>query len=533
MEYFVTSIFAVSSRGEIVSVDGNGLKTKRWDSAIAAALPFPAAGWKSAVGSTTTVDFVPFKGKMLIHNGVDKPLSVAPNLAVSYLGDAASNYSNVFVPIGRFGCVVSDYHCVAGIPATPTSIYVSSKGTDGTFIGAPPPNDGIVIDVGAYAPDGAPEIRGIAGFRSYLIVFFATQSLLIKLGNYEGEGANRIHVPQFPDTMPQFGLLSHRCYAVVENDLIFAGRDGVSSARRNLQSAEIDSTFISNRVEPTYRHDIGMIDDNQLRLHAFMVKDKLEHTTVTFLPSGKAFAYSSDESPKYQSWSIWEGPEWTCGCTSFLGRVFYAQGNRIYMKGNSIYDNEKIHADKQHDRDLLWTVNTFYSGGQRVHDQNTNRTFTCLLGHTSGLTTIYDDIESSLANPVWEEYLGLPIEFELETPWMDSHNPMQVKQTRFISINSKGTARFTVAAHVENLYEDIHGNQVYEPAIRMDFLGNEAVGFGQASIPYGGSRRSNDPRLYKYPVRFKQLKLRIYGSTIEPLEIGTVSLLFSSGKYKY
>ena len=392
MEYFVNSIFAVTDRGEVVSIDINGVKTMRWSQAIAGGPP--PFGWGNAENYVTTVDFVPFKSKLIIHTGVDKPLAISPDYSVRLLGDAAFvEHPTTYVPIGRFGCVVANYHCVAGIPSAPTSIYVSAKSTDGTFVGAPD-SDGIFFDVGAYAPEGAPEIRGIAGFRSYLIVFFATQSLLVKLGNYESIGDPPVitHVPIFPDTLPQFGLLSHRCYAQVENDLIFAGRDGVSSARRNLQSAEIDSTFISNRVEPTYRHDVGMISDDTLRLQAFMIKDKLEHSTVTHLPGGKAFTYTSDEQPKYQSWSTWTTPTYTCGCSSFLGRVFYAQGTRIFQKGNSIYNNEKITADKIYDRDRLWTINTVYAANELVHDAATNKTFKCLFGHQSGNVSIYEDM---------------------------------------------------------------------------------------------------------------------------------------------
>lgn len=531
MEYFVDEGLAVTDRGEIVGVDRDGIKTVRWNEAIANALPGNPLGWGHVIGSTTTVDFVPFKGRLLIHNGRDRPLRVYPNLNVEYLGDLGADNANTFVPIGRFGCTVGDYHVVAGVSETPTTIYVSAKGTDGTFEGAPN-SDATSIDVGAYAPEGAPEIVGIAGFRAYLIVFFASQSLVIKLGVYETVDGVPMHKPQFPDTLPQFGLISHRCIMQVENDLIFAGHDGISSVRRNLQSAEVDSAFVSNRIEPTYRRDIGMRETEDLKVHAFMIKDKLEHNTVTYLPGGKAYTYTSDEQPKYQSWSTWTSPDWTCACTTFRGRVFYAQGTRLYQGGNSVFDGEKFSADKLHDRDALWTINTGFSAGDLVHNAASGKTYRCVYGHLSGATTIEDDIAASPYVQLWEEYLGIPISFELETPWMDGANPMLMKQTRFLSMNTKGTAPFTVKAYVDNLYKNFDGEVVYEPGITMDFVGNDAVGFGLESEPYGGGRRSHDPRLYKFPVRFKTLKLNISGSTVKPLEIGTVSILFSSGRYK-
>jgi hypothetical protein len=101
----------------------------------------------------------------------------------------------------------------------PTEIIISAKGTSGVFPGDPAPNDAISIDVGAYAPEGAASIRGIAGFRTYLLVFLQNITLQIKLGQYDDTG---IHTPQFPDTLPQFGLLGNRCIVTVENDLCSA-----------------------------------------------------------------------------------------------------------------------------------------------------------------------------------------------------------------------------------------------------------------------------------------------------------------------
>jgi hypothetical protein len=65
----------------------------------------------------------------------------------------------------------------------------------------------------------------------------------------------------------------------------------------------------------------------------------------------------------------------------------------------------------------------------------------------------------------------------------------------------------------------------------MLFIGNDAPGFGFDAGPYGGGRRSNDPRLYKFPVRFKAIKPKISGSTRFPLEVSGLTFLFARGKY--
>jgi hypothetical protein len=224
MEYFSDRIIACTTTGQIASVNGAGVASAIWNATIAAALPGTPAGWANGV---TSLDFVPFKQQLIMHNGTDKPITFSSAFVATYLQDLVTG-SNVNVPIGKYGCVVSNYHCVAGIPAAPTTVYVSSQSTAGTFVGDPAPNDSIAFDVGAYAPEGSSEIRGIAGYRTNLVMFFRGAALVIELGNYDSGG---IHTPKFPDQLSNLALLGHRAITTtIEQDLMFAGLAGVSSA---------------------------------------------------------------------------------------------------------------------------------------------------------------------------------------------------------------------------------------------------------------------------------------------------------------
>jgi hypothetical protein len=536
MEYFAESLICVLSTGVIVAVDGSGAKTIIWNTAIAVLLPGAPAAWS---GGLTSVDFVPYKNTMIIHNGIDKPITISRLLVVTYLQDLATG-SNVNTPIGKYGCVVSNYHCIGGIPATPTTIFISSVGTAGTFVGDPIPNDSISVDVGAFAPQGALDIRGIAGFRSNLLVFFQDQTVIVRLGQYNAAG---VHTPFFPDTMPTFGLLGHRCISAVENDLLFAGLAGMASARRNLLSVSgtLESQTLSEKVEPPYRQTIGLLTDNEQLKSCWMLYDALSHDMLLFTPTGRVFVYSFSTKLKYSAWSEYEGIDVQCGCKSFLGRVFYADTLRIYQHGNAVFEDEQFYFDRTQDRDFNWANNTNYNIGDIARDVDLGQSYECILGHKSNLIgTFANDRETH--QPRWELFVGIDIAFELELPWLDSKDPMKVKMIRFINMATKGDAQFTVNAYVDNLYKATDGTILFQPSLSMDFIGNEASGHGYAPQhfssdthgegPYGGGRRSGDPRLYKFPVKFKTLKIAVVGAHGGNLEIVNMSFLFSRGKYK-
>lgn len=526
MVYFASSIIAVTSTGQVAAVDNSGNKVAIWNSTIAALLPGAPGGWSSGLDS---IDFVPFKSELEIHNGVDKPISVNQVLTVTYLQDLATG-SNTHTPVGKYGCVVSNYHCVAGIPAAPTSVYVSAKGTAGTFFGDTAPNDGIIIDVGAFAPEGAPEIRGIAGFRSTLIVFFSTQAVPITLGIYDGSGN---HTPSFPDALPNFGLIGHRCIIQVEKDLFFGGFDGVCSVERNIFSGLLDTGPLSDLVEPPYRRTLGALSGTQQLKNCFMIHDRLNHDSIMYTPGGSAYVYSANSRPpnKYRSWSQYSGPAWTAACLSVLGRVFYSIGTRIFQQGNAIFANENYHADRILDRDANWTTGHVYSVGNIAFDTVTLESYICAVGHTSGSTTFSADRAAQVLAPKWSLYLGDAINITLELPWLDGHDTMRVKQTSHVAMATKGTAEFMVKAWVDNLYKDFDGNILHDPALTMQFIGNDAKGFGYDEGPYGGGRRSNDPRLYKFPVKFKTLKVAVSGAVRKPLEFSSISFLYAKGSF--
>lgn len=518
--YFNGRIISVTTTGEIAASDDDGTNTAIWNSGIAAALSGSPAGWSSGL---EYVDFTPHKNALVIHNGVDKPLEVTSAFVVSYLADAATG-SNVAVPIGKYGCVVSNYHCIAGIPGLPTTIYISSSGTRGTFPGDPAPNDSISIDVGAYAPEGAAEIRGIAGFRNNLMVFVQGLTILVTLGEFNEAG---VHVPVFPDTLPEFGLLGHRDITIIENDMLFGGIGGLASAKRNLYTTTtLDSELLSGIIEPRWRRLVGALTETEMLRDTFSIHDPLNHNWLLFEPNGDVIVYTVDEKLKMREWSRWTELDFDCGCTSFLGRVFLSKGSKIYQMGNQIYPNENYHADLIGDYDSVWATSIHFAVDDRVYDPDTEEVYTCLVDHVSSAVGTFADARDNFPDN-WELYEGQEIEFEMELPWFDGKNPLITKHLKFINAATKGTAEFTIDMYVDNLFKDSTGAVVHDPALSMIFIGNDADGFGTDVGGFGGGRRSGDPRLYNYPAKFKMAKFILSGSTMDPLTVINISFLYA------
>lgn len=516
--YFGTRVLHVTDTGQIASVTEDGTVEAIWSDAHAAALPSAPDGWSA----TEQVDFVPFRDKVVIHNGVDKPLRVNSDYTVEYDVDDATG-TNVNYPIGKFGCTVGDYHVVAGIPAAPTEVYISSKGTSGTWIGDPSSN-AISIDVGAYAPEGGDEIVGVAGFRSQLLVFFPKHTLIVTLGVINADGD---HEPEFPDSLPQFGLMSHRCIVPIMGDIMFADADGVNSAKRNLFSGLVDPSELSNLISPTYRKTIATLADPILRKDTFAIYDRLHNDVIVFEPGGTLFFHSFNSRLKYASWSTGTHRNYRSACVSTKGRVFLTRGTKVYKMGNTEF-SELYRADEIGDYDRDWSPGYANAIGDRVRNLD-GVIYECMIAHTSGSGNFEDDLAS---NPdYWREYEGYDIPIRIELPWMAGEQPLTVKNLRFVSVAMRGTAHATLKLWVDDLYKDADGVVIHNPELEMEIVGNDYRGAG-FNVNSGSARKTGGPKLYKFPAKFKKAKFVIEGLIREELTLSSLSFLFARGKFK-
>ena len=493
---------------------------------------------------------------------------------VDYLQDLGT-LSNVNVPIGRYCATVNRYLIISGIAAEPSTIYITQQDSSGTFVGDAAPNDALKIDLAKYIPTEDRVINGIAQFRGNLLVGFYDATIVGVLGAHDSTGL--IHQPTFNEVIEGFGVISHRAIINLGNDVLMNDHIGVQSFARTVYSGTIKpertSQFIDSLIQAKIINlSIGAMEDlifgvynKRENQYMLFVPDRDPYTvhtlgtnpittgaigssviTITETAHGLAsndlvtiagattvdgitdtqintthtitvitadtytvtvssdtatsgttagggasvttyhevmetigYVYTTVPSLKIAAWSRFKGWNWSGGTRSALGRLFFSKGSKIYVYGA---EEAKFYGD--------------------------------LIG------------DSAISDPT----NGNGITFDWETPWSDFDNRVALKHTRYIQLDTKGTAEFTMQMYTDNIYKDV--NDAYDPYLSMDFVGGDSGGYGDGDQPFGGGRRSADERSWAWTSRFKITKLRVTGSTTKALQIVAISLIYLEGSYQ-
>lgn len=513
--HFRQSFIVVTTTGQIVRITDAGVQTLIWSDAIAALLPGAPDGWNAGF---TAISSHEFKGGLIIHNGIDKPLIVDKAFGVQYLHDPSSG-SNINVPTGKYGTTVGNYAVIAGIASATGDVYISNAGTSGVWVGDPDPNDGISMALGAYAPQTTGDIIGLASFRNTLFVFFEGAMVILELGIYNDEGK---HAPKVQDTILENGILNNRTKVATKTDFIFADLLGVHSALRNTYGL-METKTASELIDPAYQVAAPFIAAD--RAKAFSVLNKNESRYMIFVPQGAemvVWSMSFKEGVKKPAWTKYVGWNFTSGCLTDKGRVFFARGTKIFQYGNSVFAGEDWSADFVGEFDANWAVTTAYVAGQRLLSAGV--VYEVLVNHTS--TTVEDDLEDKKL----ALYHGEAIEFDWELPWSDMGKRANKKGMRYIQADTEGKATFYISVFIDKFYKNLEDE--YDPAVTMRFVGGSSGGYGNLDQPFGGGRRLRDERPWGMPTDFKIMKLRMHGSTREPLRIFTLTVLYYMGSLK-
>lgn len=472
MEYFNNTVVVVGSNGEVLKVLGDGSVQRIFDSTIAAALPDAPSGWSA----TEFVSFAQFNGHLILCNGIDKPLDIDNQFVVEYLQDAATN-TNINVPICRYVATVGRYLVMAGDPLFPDRVHISARDAAGTWFGDPPPNDATHVDVGSIISDSS-AIRGLLAFRGKLLVLYIEGTIVGTLGVYNDAGD---HEPDFDDAIESYGAVSHRSAVASGDDGMLCDLFGVPSIRRTVLSTAFKPERISDLVDPLITEALNALSITALEDRVFRVYDAREGQYMLFVPNAETvedttettvFVHNYRPSLKQNSWSVWHGWNFTCGCRSLQGNIFFgdADGN-IWLFGNKF-------------------------------------------------NPIYADYVDMLSTPV---YGGTPITFDWTMPWLDFGKRDTAKESKYLSFDTRGQGEFTAEMYVDNF------NTV---SLSTEFSGGEQGLFGTGDQPYGGGRNTSYKKLYSWPARFQIARLRLSGSTTEELAFVSMTMKYRLGSIR-
>lgn len=526
MRYFANHLICVATDGTVYRVNGKGESFNIFSNDQAAKLPGAPLGWDA----TNYVTFTEYNGNLIIANGINKPLRVYQSMFTEYLADDATG-SNFFVPVARHVTTHGSFVIASGDPFNPDVLFISATGTIGVFEGAPPPNDGVNVVLGNKVTRGSNIIRGHASFRDKLIVFFDECIVIGTLGLYNASGD---HVPDFSDVIDQFGAQNHNTIQGFGDDMLFVDPFGVPSLARAIFTSDITPDRASKLIDPGIGKHLSRLSEDALTRRTFSLYNKDQQQYMAFVPNDSVdestsemtcFVYRIQKNVKDRQWAEYRGWNWDCGCVSVGGRVFFAKDNLIFVMGDN---NDPIFGDYNNHEDA-WSDGT---------------------GFTDGHGWLITNLATYQATRT-----GVPIKFDGQTPWADFGKRMTTKFSKYIAMDTKGKARFTLDMFVDNVFIDTSqlgepwsdtvlftddtgwlpfSNIPYLPALSMEFVCSEFGGYGASSfgLAYGDSRPTSYEQLYAWPAKCNLAKFRAYGYDRENFQLISLSVAYNSGSIR-
>lgn len=565
--YFQDRVIVVMSDGRIASVLGNGDATVVWDTTIAAGLIGAPAAW----GPTDFASFAVFNGKLIVCNGTDKPLIMdfGNTPPVQYLADEATG-SNFNVPICRYVVAMNKYLIMAGDALYPDRVHISNQNTSGTWFGDAPPNDATFVDLGKVGIQGEQTVTGINRYRDQLVVGFFNASVLGKLGIYTTDPVP-VHVPDFNDVIEGFGCHSHRSMVNLGNDLFMLDDQGTTSIARSLYSGSTEPKRVSELIDPVINANVNKILEADTILGTHAVYNSNDKQYMLFVPNHSEFARPAIDNPfevlqdhssrlamRIPSHKMLVGDMFTITGAVGFNTITDMQLNATHVVTHVI-NEDIIHFSVD---GMVTDPNSTILGGGDVVEWTPKWTETYGYIYTFvnelkirawaryrgwrwrssartelGSIVFADDtrlyVLGNQNNPLYSDFIGTddqrPIEFQWELPWADFDQRVNEKHTRYIQLDTSGTARFDVMMFVDQLYKQ---NGELIPNNHMEFVAGDNGGYGDNRQPYGGGRRTSDQRLYSWVARGKLFKLRMQGVVDAPLRIVSVSFLYQNGSIR-
>ena len=305
----------------------------------------------------------------------------------------------------------------------------------------------------------------------------------------------------------------------------------------------IDIAGVVDSSDPTVP---ASIINGRRRIRAIYNEDTLVVECGTY-PVGKNFGFGgtnitlkpvNDETPAYvyefnsrlkiARWTRFRGLDFDWGAISQLNKLFFGKNGRIYKMGNNV---DKYSADKIGDyTKRSWANSTAYVQGDRVLDTTARQVYICMENHTSPSTGTFKQYRNNPANHgIWEEFQGIPINWEMETAWTDFKERKTNKQIELAAFDTEGSSEFEFSIYTDTIRTDFESFLLI-PNRTTIFIGQDAPGFGAGMQPYGGGRNTRQEWLRGIPVYGKLFRLRLAGSSIHPLQVNAVTLYYHKSR---
>ena len=479
--YFNRYIVVVQYSGRFSLVDENGTVTY---------LPLHTTGADPWPTGVTFVSFTLQNNDLLIYNGVNKPLVLYGNFSnplymkLAYSVDAAT-LSNINTPIGLYVVAHGQYTVVAGLPNKPSTLSISARNTNGTFLGDPAPNDAIELDLGPRVSLGSATILGLLSYKDKLLVAFESGVLPVNLGIYN----ETVHVPTDDGFIAEYGSLSHRAMINIGDDVYYCDNTGADMLTKSTFNSALRPSRVSELIDPAIKAAITALTPEQISALVFAVYDMLNKRYMLFIPTidengviteTVCYSYTDRQAGKTKAWARLKGWNFSCGCRTSRQNLIFAFNNKLYKLDYEATDTA-----------LDFVGDTEINAGA-----------------------------------------GVPITFDWELPWADFNKRMNTKVSQYIGIDAEGLGTFTLSMYTDKLRYDEDGNDA--PLLTMDFIGDVPGGYGTGGYgvtPYGSGRHTGNEQLYEFPAEFHTAKLRISGSTSKPLAIASISVLYRNGAF--
>ena len=505
IHYFDTYLITVHASGEISRTDANGATELIWDDDIASILS--ASGWS---GSLTFASFAVFGGpasgsaslsavpKLLVCNGTDR--SVVIDFTVSGASNTFVLYNDTTLtastsaahdsPAGvRYIAAMPEFCVMAGIPGYESVLAISDQNSP--FIW-PDISGGTaysmssietVIDLARVINISDPTIRGITRFRDKLVVGFDNAVALVEFSiDSSGNAAHAV-----VEVIDGQGCIAHKSMISIGDDVYMTDIVGIPSLQQALYTGGVRTQRVSQLIDPEIQALIQELTIGEAEDFIFSVWNPLESQYMAFIPASMsggsptsyhAMVYTYIPALKVRAWSRYKGWNFSCGCASQLGRVFFAEGDEIYVYGTEI---DPITVDY-------------------------------LNGATYGVD-------------------GTGIVFDWELPWADFDKRINIKKSEYIALETAGANGFTISMYIDNIRLDPSDNSD-APALTTDFIGTSGSGYGVGPQVYGGGPASYDDYLWKWPAKFKIAKIRFMGTATKALNFISFSILYKEGGYR-